>query len=76
MIGPTAEEVLAPDPGRFVIYSLQREGAWVRVCPDEGLVLHEFMKVVRQAPEAPAAVDVLTVPGAGVSSAPNQNGRG
>jgi hypothetical protein len=59
MIGPTAEEVLAPNAGRFVVYSLQREGAWVRVCPDEGLVIHELMKVVRQAPRAPATVDVL-----------------
>jgi hypothetical protein len=59
MIGPSAEEVLATYPGRFVIYSLQREGAWVRACPDEGLVIHELMKIVRQPPQAPATVDVL-----------------
>jgi hypothetical protein len=38
MIGPTADEVLAVHPGRFVIYALGREGAWVRICPTEELV--------------------------------------
>jgi hypothetical protein len=58
-IGSTAEEVLAPYPQRFVIYSLQREGAWVRVCADEDLVINEVLKLVRKPPESPATVDVL-----------------
>jgi hypothetical protein len=59
LIGPRAEEVLSVHPGRFVIYALQPEGAWVRICPTEDLVIFEVLKIVRDAPEPPATYEVL-----------------
>jgi len=59
LIGPTADQQLSGHPQRFVIYALQREGAWLRFCADEDPVIHEVLKIVRQAPEPPAKIDVL-----------------
>ncbi len=59
-IGPTAEEVLSVHPGRFVMYTLLHDfTSSVRVCPTEDLVTFELLKLVRDAPEPPATVDVL-----------------
>jgi hypothetical protein len=59
-IGPTAEEVLSVHPGRFVMYTLFHDfTSSVRICPTEDLVTFEVLKLVRDAPEPPATVDVL-----------------
>jgi hypothetical protein len=71
-IGPTSDEVLAPYPQRFVIYSLQREGAWIRVCADEDLVINEVLKLVRNPPGLPATVDVLLFLGAALRERVNK----
>jgi hypothetical protein len=50
IIGPTAEEVLAPHPSQFVIYVLYSDfTAWVRNCATEDLVIFEAMKILRDA---------------------------
>jgi hypothetical protein len=59
-IGPTAEEVLSVHPGRFVMYTLFHDfTSSIRICPTEDLVTFEVLKLVRDAPEPPATVDVL-----------------
>jgi hypothetical protein len=60
LIGPTAEEVLAKHPARFVLFALWKDStAWVRACPTEGLVIFEAMKILRDAPQvAPLKIEM------------------
>ncbi len=64
-VGSNAEEILAQHPARYMLHVLWPDNtSWIRLCPDEDLVLYEAAKIARDTREIlPQILEVLLLLG-------------
>jgi hypothetical protein len=64
-IGSNAEEILAQHPARYILHVLWPDNtSWMRLCPDEELVLYEAAKIARDTRQIlPQMLEVLLLLG-------------